>query len=172
MEPIMHFIIPLLMLLALFPKIDKKLTISLAFLVFIPDLDFFIDFTHRFLFHNIFFTTGLSLLIYLLTKNLKVFLISLYYLTSHLILDLTVGSVALFYPLYQRLIELTISLNSKWILDLSIKTYQLTGTSSYFEGPPSYFFTKIGIITLLFLIIMLIVKYRKSLNKIRVPFSS
>lgn len=166
----MHFIIPLLILLALFPKIDKRLAIGLAVLVFIPDMDFFIDATHRFLFHNIFFTTGLSLLIYLFSKNLKIFLISLFYLTSHLILDLTVGSVALFYPIYQRLIDISISLNSKWIFDLSIKTYPLTEMSSYL-GKPSYFFTEVGIITAIFLSIMIVIKYKKELsNYIRISF--
>ena len=171
MEPIMHVIIPLLVLLALFPKMDKKLAVGLAFLVFIPDMDFFIDFTHRFLFHNIFFTTGLSLLIYLFSRNLKIFLISLYYLTSHLILDLTVGAVALFYPLYQRLIDINITLNSKWIFDLSIRTYPLTETSSYLGPKISYFFTEVGVITALLLLIMLIIKYKKRLfNYIRIPF--
>ena len=167
----MHFIIPLLILLVAFPRMDKRMAVGLAFLALVPDMDFFIDFTHRFLFHNIFFTTGLSLLIYLFSRNLKIFLISLYYLTSHLILDLTVGAVALFYPLYQRLIDINITLNSKWIFDLSIRTYPLTETSSYLGPKISYFFTEVGVITALLLLIMLIIKYKKRLfNYIRIPF--
>ena len=162
----MHILIPMLIMLVVFPKVNKKLAIGLALLALVPDLDFFIDFTHRFLMHNIFFTTGLSLIIYFFTKDMKIFLMSLYYLTSHLILDLTVGAVALFYPLYQRLIEVTVSLNSKWILDLSIQTHPLMETSSYFSGKPSYFFTKIGVITLAFLVMMIIIKYRKSILKL------
>jgi len=172
MEPIMHFLIPLLILLVVFPKINKKLAIGLALLAVLVDMDFFIDFTHRFLFHNIFFVTILSLIIYFLSKNIKVFLISLYYLTSHLILDLTTGGVALFWPLYQRLIELTISLNSTWLFTFQIKTSPLKTIEEFMTSRPSYFFTETGILVLFVITTMLIIKYKKRLlNYIRTSFS-
>ena len=59
----MHFLIPLLILLVAFPKINKKLAVGLALLTLFPDIDFIIDFTHRFLFHNIFFPIILSSII-------------------------------------------------------------------------------------------------------------
>ena len=157
----MHFIIPLLILLVAYPKIDKRLAIGLAFLTFVPDLDFFIDFTHRFLFHNIFFALILSLIIYFFSRNLKVFLISLYYLTSHLILDLTMGSIALFWPLYQRLIEITISLDTRWGFVFNIKTLPLKTVEDYMISQPSYFFTKVGAIVLLLFVVMLIMNRRE-----------
>ena len=161
----MHFLIPLLILLVIYPRIDKKLAIGLAALALVPDLDFFIEFTHRYLFHSIFFPIILSLIIYFFTKNLKVFLISLYYLMSHLIFDLTTGAVALFWPLYQRLIEINISLNSWWQLEFSIKTYPLTKIEEHMISYPSYFFTREGVIVLLVLAVLLIIKYRKQLFK-------
>src|SRR3989344_2746200 len=108
MEPIMHFLIPLLIMLVAFPKINKKIVIPLALLALTPDLDFFIDFTHRYLFHSIFFPIIISLIIYFFSKKLQIALISFYYITSHLILDLATGAVALLWPLYQRLIEINI----------------------------------------------------------------
>jgi len=161
----MHFLIPLLILLVIYPRIDKKLAIGLAALALVPDLDFFIEFTHRYLFHSIFFPIILSLIIYFFTKNLKVFLISFYYLMSHLIFDLATGAVALFWPLYQRLIEINISLNSWWQLEFSIKTYPLTKIEEHMISYPSYFFTREGVIVLLVLAVLLIIKYRKQLFK-------
>ena len=163
MEPILHVLIPLLILLALFPKLDKRLVISLSLLVFLPDIDFFIPSLHRILFHNIFFASITSLIIYLISQNLKAFYISLYYLTTHLILDLTFGGVAIFYPLYKKLIELTISLNTNFLFTCNIKTYELTKGIEY--AGPSHYFTKIGILVLTIFIIMLIIKYKKQIFK-------
>jgi len=161
----MHFIIPLLILLVAFPKIDKKIAVSLAFLALVPDIDFFIGFNHRFLFHNIFFAIILSSAIYLFTKNLKLFLISLYYLISHLILDLTVGKVALFWPIYQRLIEIIITINSKWKFVFDINTYHLKTVEEHMIKYPSYFFTQEGIFVMLLFLIMLAIAYNKEIIK-------
>ena len=162
----MHFLIPLLILLVVYPKIDKRLAIGLALLALIPDIDYFIDFTHRFLFHSIFFVMLLSLIIYFFTKNLRVSLISLYYLTSHLILDLATGAIALFWPLYQRLIEINISLNSWWQFEFNVKTYPLRTIEEYMISKPSYFFTETGVLVLFVLIVMLIIKYKKEIMKL------
>jgi len=166
MEPIMHFLIPLLILLVVYPKIDKRLAICLALLTLIPDLDYFINFTHRSLFHNIFFVIILSSIIYLFNKTLKVFLISLYYLTSHLILDLAQGAVALFWPLYQKLIEVTISLNTNWLFKFKIETLPLKTIEEYMTSKPSYYFTKVGVLILFILIVLLIIKYKKQIIKL------
>jgi len=163
MEPILHIIIPLLILLALFPKLDKKLVIGLSLLAILPDFDSLLPLIHRVHLHNIFFAVIIPSTIYLFYRNIKVFLISLYYLLSHLILDLTFGGVAIFYPLYQKLIEITISLNTNWLFIFNIKTHELSTATGY--GEPHYFFTKISIMVLLIVIIMLIIKFRKKLIK-------
>jgi len=166
MEPIMHFLIPLLILLVVYPKVNKKLAIPLALLALTPDLDFFIDFTHRFLFHSIFFPIIISLTIYFLSKNLQIALISFYYLISHLVLDMATGAIALFWPLYQRLIEIDISLNSWWQFVFSIKTYPMEKVKEHMIAYPSYFFTREGIIVILFLAIMLLIIHKKEIIKL------
>lgn len=165
MESIMHFIIPLLILLVAFPRINRKLAVCLAFLALVPDLDFFIDFTHRFLFHNIFFPVILSSIIYLFTRNLKIFWISFYYLMSHLILDLTVGKVALFWPVYQKLIEVIITLDSKWKFVFDINTYPLKSIEEHMTKYSSYFFTQEGVFVILLIIIIFWVSYWKDIKK-------
>ena len=165
----MHFIIPLLILLVAFPRIDKKLAVGLAFLTLVPDMDFFIDFTHRSLFHNIFFPVLLSLMIYMLSRSLKVFWISFYYLMSHLVLDLTVGKVALFWPLYQRLIEVIIFLDSRWNFVFDVNTYPLKTVEEHMTKYPSYFFTQEGVLVIILLFVILLIAYwddaRKFLKK-------
>lgn len=163
MEPILHILIPLLILLALFPKLDKKLIIGLSLLTILIDIDFFIYPLHRILMHNIFFVLIISLLVYLISNNLKAFYISLYYLIAHLILDLTIGGVAIFYPLYKKLIELTISLNTDFLFTFNIKIYELSKVAEYVG--PHYFFTKTSILVLLIVIIMLIIKYKEKISK-------
>src|SRR3989344_3625177 len=163
MEPIMHFLIPLLILLVVYPKVNKKLAIPLALLALTPDLDFFIDFTHRFLFHSIFFPIIISLTIYFLSKNLQIALISFYYLISHLVLDMATGSIALFWTLYQKLIEIDISLNSWWQFVFSIKTYPLSRIEEHMINYPSYFFTIEGILVMLLFVIMLVTAYNKEI---------
>ena len=156
----MHFIIPLLILLVIYPKIDKKLLIGLALLTLIPDIDYFISFTHRYLFHNIFFPIVLSLIIYFFSKNIKTSLISFYYLMSHIILDFATGAVALFWPLYQKLIEIEISLTTGLFFTFKITILPLKAIKEHMISTPSYFFTETGIIVALVLTTMLIIKYK------------
>ena len=166
MEPLMHFIIPLLILLVAFPRMDKRMAVGLTFLALVPDMDFFIGFTHRFLFHSIFFVLGLSLIIYFFSKSLQVSLISFYYLMSHLILDLTTGAIALFWPFYQRLIEIVISLDSRWNFAFDINTYPLKTVQEHMVKYPSYFFTQEGIFVGLLFLAMLVIAYNKEITNL------
>jgi membrane-bound metal-dependent hydrolase YbcI (DUF457 family) len=160
MEPLMHFIIPLLVLLAIYPKIDKKLVMGLALLTLVPDIDYFISFTHRYLFHNIFFPIVMTLIIYFFSKNIKTSLISFYYLMSHLILDFATGAVALFWPIYQKLIEIEISLTTGLFFTFKITTLPLKAIKEHMVSKPSYFFTETGILVAFVLAIILIIKYK------------
>jgi membrane-bound metal-dependent hydrolase YbcI (DUF457 family) len=104
MEPILHIIIPALTLLAMFPKIDRMLVLKLLPLTVLLDFDFFMG--HRFLFHNIFFVLAVSGVAYMLFKNKRlVFLIALFFLSSHIILDMSDPGVGLLYPVYDKLIS-------------------------------------------------------------------
>lgn len=101
MEPLLHLIIPPLILLALFPKLNKTLIIALSPFTFLMDLDFLFNVTHRFFLHNIFFVIIATLITYLII-NKQASLITLFYTLSHLILDLQRPGVAFLYPLIQK----------------------------------------------------------------------
>jgi hypothetical protein len=121
MEPLIHLLIPLLFLLALFPKLNKKYTFFLLPLAFLMDFDIFIPNEHRFIFHNILFALAIATLIYTIWDK-KAFLVSLYYLTSHLILDSANPGSAIFYPFVDKTIYITAQLlkAETWLPTLQI----------------------------------------------------
>lgn len=84
-EPIAHYLIPTLILLAFLPRVDRKLILKLSPLAIIPDFDFFIG--HLYLFHNLIFAVGIPALVYIYSKNRQASLIAFYFLGSHLLLD-------------------------------------------------------------------------------------
>ena len=104
MEPLIHFLVPLLLLVFLFPKLDKKIAVGLSLLTQLPDFDIFVVHDlHRALFHNLFFVVIVALIVaYFLGKT--GFFVSLYYLISHLIFDSAEAGNALFWPLYNNLL--------------------------------------------------------------------
>ena len=93
MEPVVHYFIPVAFILAL-GKIDRRTVLRYSPLALLPDLDFF--FGHAFL-HSILMPIAISSIVYHLTgRNRTAWVLSSYFLFSHLILDL--GFTALFYP--------------------------------------------------------------------------
>lgn len=118
-EPIAHYLIPTLILLALLPQIDRKLILKLSPLAIIPDFDFFIG--HLFLFHNLIFAVGIPALVYFYSKNRQAFIISFYFLGSHLLLDTFGPGVGFFYPFYDGLFR----------FDFFLYTSPATGATSY-----------------------------------------
>jgi len=158
MEPIVHAIIPLIFLLAFFPKIKWQYILALLPIVWIIDLDSFVG-VHRFTFHNIFFVTLIALVVYLVW-NKRAFFIAMFFGLSHLILDLGEPGAALFYPLYQKTIYFTsiVSFNPN-IFHFSINTMTIAEYQSMIKllEYPQYFGAT-SLIFLIFLIIMLIIK--------------
>jgi hypothetical protein len=161
MEPLIHAIIPVIFLLAFFPKLKLKHIMALLPIVWFVDLDTFVD-VHRFTFHNIFFVLFLALIV-LIVWNKRAFLVALFYGFSHLLLDLTEPGAALFYPLYQKTIYFTtiISVNPN-ILHFSIETMTVREYQLFIQtlAYPHYF-TEFSLIFILFLIIVLILKKLK-----------
>lgn len=113
METIFHFFFPLLILLAIFPKLDRRTVWMLSPLAVIPDIDFYMG--HRYMLHNIFFVLFVSALVYMLfsSKRLKklstgrtAFLIAFFLLSSHLLLDLGGPGVGIIYPVYDKLVSI------------------------------------------------------------------
>jgi len=119
-EPILHFIIPVSLMLIFFPRFYKTI-LSLSWLSILPDLDSFLG-LHRAVFHNIFFAVLFSMFILILFllfnyKNFEsrkkaaiIFSISLFFLFSHIVLDLGGPGVAMFYPFSDKLISLNLFL--------------------------------------------------------------
>jgi hypothetical protein len=100
MEPIFHFIIPVVFVLAFFPKIDKKIILLFSILTLVPDLDYFIG--HRAYFHTLLFVIVVGLIFYFACGKLAGNL-SLFYLGSHLLFDMPKLGVPLFWPLTHKL---------------------------------------------------------------------
>lgn len=104
MEPLLHFILPGVILLVLFQKLDRWTILKLLPLTQLPDLDLFIVHDlHRALFHNFSFVFIVSGIVYYLLGKTG-FFISLFYLISHLIFDSAEAGNALFWPFYNNLI--------------------------------------------------------------------
>jgi len=110
MEPLIHFIIPIVFLMAFAPNLNKKLIFLLSPLLVLPDFDFFVKAK---LFHSIFFVLIVSFLVYLLynkfvQKDKKAFYLSLFYLSSHLLFDLGGPGIPFFYPISDKLFSLNV----------------------------------------------------------------
>ncbi|MGM0404732.1 MAG: hypothetical protein ACQEQM_01150 [Thermoplasmatota archaeon] len=111
MDLFAHITIPLLILLAL--RVDtRKILLMLPFVV-ILDLDVFFGY-HRFLFHNLLIAFLLPLIwtifIYKYKKEwFNYAWIALFFIISHLIIDLTEG-IALFYPVLTTFYDVEVSL--------------------------------------------------------------
>lgn len=110
MEPLIHYIIPVVFLIAFAPNLNKKLILLLSPLLFLPDFDFFIKAK---VFHCIFFVLGVSFIVYLIynrfiQKDKKSFYLSLFYLSSHILFDLGGPGVPFFYPISSKLYNLNV----------------------------------------------------------------
>lgn len=119
MDLFAHITIPLLILLALRVN-TRKVLLMLPFAVFL-DLDIFFGY-HRLLFHNIFVAFLLPLIwavfIYKYKKEWFDYAwIALFFLFSHLLLDLTEG-IALFYPVVSTFYSVEISIYLQSFLGL------------------------------------------------------
>ena len=108
MEPLFHLIIPVLMLMAIYPKLDKKYVFLLAPLTFIMDFDRLVPGAHRLYIHSIFFALLLALVIYIVWDK-KAFFVSLFYLGSHLLFDMGYPGIAFLYPLVKKTFYITAS---------------------------------------------------------------
>ncbi len=111
MDTFAHITIPLLILLAL--RVNTRKALIMLPLAVVPDLDLFFR-QHRLLFHNMFFAIVIPLLIVIYIRKYKpkyldYAWIGLFYLASHLILDLSVGT-ALLYPLTTDFYQITANL--------------------------------------------------------------
>jgi len=106
MEPLVHYAIPVLFMLALNPDADRKKVLRYSPLTLLPDLDFFLG--HALL-HSVFMPIGISSLVYQYSrKDRTAWMLSMFFLYSHIILDL--GWVAILYPLGNFILSLQVNI--------------------------------------------------------------
>ena len=159
MEPIFHLLIPPLLLMAFFPKLNKKLILVLTPFTFIMDFDSLIPGYHRVIFHNLLFVIIVSLAIYFLLGKIPS-LVSAYFLASHLIFDIREWGIALLYPFYAKFIYLTSKITEKqgdFIFNFKLSTTQVT--AQQLAVSQHHVFTEIGFMVL-FLVIVLIIAWK------------
>lgn len=156
MEPLMHWIIPTAVILAVFPKLNRKTVLLLSPLVFVPDLDYFIPGMHRVLTSNLFFAAILVFIIYKLFGKSESY-IGGYFLLSHLLLDLGFPGTALFWPLVDKLYYVTFNIhkNAGWVFDIGAGSMPIEGA---FKLTHNYIFTH-GFLAFLLVILTLGVYY-------------
>jgi len=159
MEPVFHLFIPVLLLLAIYPKLSKKYIFWLALLTVILDLDRFIPGTHRMFSHSIFVALLIALVVYIAWDK-KAFFVSLFYLGSHLLFDIAYPGVALFYPFYKQMIYVTSEIIMRgYTFDINF----WVGTVNPADfvkvvGGESRILTLIGIVILVSVLVLLLFK--------------
>ncbi|MEM4230882.1 MAG: metal-dependent hydrolase [Candidatus Pacearchaeota archaeon] len=110
MEPLIHFLIPITFLLAFAPNLNKKQVLLLSPLTLLPDIDFFFKAK---LFHNLFFVLICCIAVFFLysqfiKKDKKSFYLALFYLSTHMLLDLGGPGIPFFYPLSDKLFSFNV----------------------------------------------------------------
>lgn len=111
MDLVFHYLIPLLVLF--FVGVRHKHLNFLALLALFPDAEKLFGYG-RVIFHNIFFVALAGILIYVFlsakkaSDKVKVTLLSVFFLLSHLILDLG-GPIKILYPLSNKFFQLELA---------------------------------------------------------------
>ena len=159
MEPIVHAIVPLLFLLAVFPKLEKKYLLLLP-IVWIIDLDSYFGY-HRFYLHNIFFILAIAIIIYF-AWNMKASLIAMFFGISHLILDLAFPGAAIFFPFISNTIFIIAGIHLfPFDFDFTFGTLSIEEYNSFSSTfDHSQYFGEISLIFLTLAAILFIYKYR------------
>tara|TARA_Y100000310_G_C20603780_1_gene774413 strand:+ start:852 stop:1364 length:513 start_codon:yes stop_codon:yes gene_type:complete len=167
MEPLLHAIIPLVFLLAIFPKLNKNYVFYLLPIVWIIDLDTFFG-VHRLYLHNIVFVLLVAGFVYWRWDKIAS-IVALYYGASHLILDLAYPGVALFYPFVDvcYYVVAQIQRAGTWMWEFSVGTISkeellyniVTQDAMNYFGESSF-------ILIVLLLVLIVVKYRNKIKKV------
>lgn len=111
MDPLMHWLIPVVALLLL--GFSRRKVLLLSFFAWIPDLDYLIPF-HRAFFHNLFFPLIIGLLLYKFVKDKDISKIAVVFIFGHLLLDLT--ALAWLYPFVPYFLNMDFSVTiTRWL---------------------------------------------------------
>jgi membrane-bound metal-dependent hydrolase YbcI (DUF457 family) len=123
-EPLLHFIIPLFLLIMLGFNLKKSIIISS--LAIIPDLDVIFH-VHRSISHSIIFILALTIPTFLILNYLNIgkkseMMTAILVILSHPFMDLFTGYTPIFWPLFDKSIyiftQLTTNMNN--VLDLNL----------------------------------------------------
>ena len=139
MDPVMHLLLPMLLLLAL--RIETKAVVLLAPLTILPDFDAAFS-LHRAVFHSFIpvIVLPLAFIAYAKLKRPEWLLWALiiqFYLASHVVLDL--GGVAFMWPFTTEMLyfdpELKFNMiggiNFEWHLDYGLRPYERMGETDF-----------------------------------------
>ena len=162
MEPLVHILLPALILLAFLPKYKKEVLLFSLFAI-LPDFDTYIPHSHRILFHNLLFISIIVLIVYVISNKFNAVLSS-YYLLSLLILDIEYPGTAFLYPFYKyfiafkiKIITIAGNLIPQFKFDMII-----TSTIESVKFTESTYFGNISMIfTTLIILAILIYYYKK-----------
>jgi hypothetical protein len=167
MEPLFHLFIPILILLAFFPKLEKKYIFGLAFFTILMDFDIFLTGWHRVLMNNFLFIFIVSGMVYFVWDK-KAYFVSLFYLSSHLIFDMSYPGGAIFFPFSTKLYSIIAEIYKQgdFIFNLGIETI----TREEFiqlalEPHKSYWISIEGFLLSLVIVLALTFKFRKDIKQ-------
>lgn len=145
-----HMFIPLAILFIFSNKlkISHRYIVILSFFSILPDADVFLF--HRASFHNIFVVAGIILVFMFMKGVTEISYIAVFYIMSHLILDMFDGGIYLLYPMYKDVFFANINIffnNSDVtsIIGYGISSHLMTGG----KGEPMISSENIGIVTML-----------------------
>ncbi|HEX9909180.1 MAG TPA: hypothetical protein VGB78_12080 [Thermoplasmata archaeon] len=158
MDPVMHLLLPLLLLLAI--GVDMKMAILLAPLAIFPDFDALVG-LHRAAFHSFVPMLVIPIMVIVYAKLSKPAwllpaLIAEFYLLSHLLMDL--GGVAFLWPLTDDMYyiepELMFTLQGgarfDFVLDYGVRPYEPMGITDFIAPVTFGIMMLIGLVLALF----------------------
>ena len=161
MEPLVHILLPALILLAFLPKYKKEVLLFSLFAI-LTDFDTYIPHSHRILFHNLLFISIIVLIVYVISNKFNAVLSS-YYLLSHLILDIEYPGTAFLYPFYKyfiafkiKIITIAGNLMPQFKFDMLI-----TPVTESFKFTESTYLGNVSVIFLALIILAILIYYYK-----------
>ena len=161
MEPLVHILLPALILLEFLPKYKKEVLLFSLFAI-LPDFDTYIPNSHRIIFHNLLFISIVVLIVYIISNKFNAILSS-YYLLSHLILDIEYPGTAFLYPFYNyfigfkiKIITIAGNLIPQFKFDMII-----TPIIESFKFTESTYFGNISVMFLVLIILAILIYYCK-----------
>tara|TARA_Y100000310_G_scaffold342337_2_gene445191 strand:- start:135 stop:743 length:609 start_codon:yes stop_codon:yes gene_type:complete len=173
-EPLLHVFIPLALLFVFFPRCRKEAVLLLP-LTILPDVGFFLG-SHRAALGNVFSIIIIALFVYIIALCVKkyypkmwrghalseraILWISLFYLFSHLLLDLGWPGTALFWPLYPKLIGLNFNLylNPHTFLPSAQIETLLKPLGEVLSVDQSPYFTTTGLLIVVVIVVAIVAK--------------